>query len=113
MVVIFLAIIPILVVLLKGIVEIHVEPEEDVIVSRTFQNNHVYHLQYTINTEMENSDVRINYTAFYVVKQATENKTDFMAVLQKRSEEKIDESGTESQIYDDSTTFETILKYGS
>ena len=61
---------------------------------------------------MNNSDVRINYTAFYVVKKASENKTDFVAVLQKRSEEKTDDEGTESQIYDDSTTYETILKYG-
>ena len=104
--------IPVLIILVKGIEEIPVEPESDVIVSRNFKDNHVYHLQYTVATEINNSDVRINYTALYVVKQAAENKTDFVAVLQKRSEEKTDESGTESQIYDDSKTFETILKYG-
>ena len=42
-----------------------------------------------------------------------ENQTDFVAALQKRSEEVTNENGTEIQIYDDSDLYETILKKGA
>ena len=41
------------------------------------------------------------------------NQTDFVAALQKRSEEVTNENGTEVQIYDDSDNYEVILKKGA
>ena len=54
----------------------------------------VYSLNYTVRNTMNESLVRINYTAEFVVKKTNPNSTDFVCVLQKRSEEKIDENGT-------------------
>ena len=41
------------------------------------------------------------------------NQIDFVAALQKRSEEVTNENGTEVQIYDDSDNYEVILKKGA
>ena len=43
---------------------------------------------------MNDSLVRINYTAEFVVRDVGSNSTDFVCVLQKRSEEIIDDNGT-------------------
>ena len=45
-----------------------------------------------INTFIIESTVKINYTTFYCVKEVKENQTDFVGVIQKRSEEKIDDN---------------------
>ena len=36
------------------------------------------------------STIKINYTTLYVVKESEKNLTEFVCVIQKRSEEKID-----------------------
>ena len=62
---------------------------------------------------MNESLVRINYTALFVVKAANLDSTDFVCVLQKRSEEKINDNGTEVQYFDQSQQYKIILKNGA
>lgn len=87
---------------------------------RTFPQNTVYSLGYTITTTTTTGNssasvTQLNYTCLYVVEKSGSATNYFSGTCQKRSEQLFDENGVaedEPIYFDNSTTFEQMLRTG-
>ena len=78
------------------ILGVHFSDEDDIaglpvgpppILKREYSSGNIYNLNYSISSKMEDHSLRVNYSAFCGIFKTDKYETEFIASIQKRSEE--------------------------